>query len=503
MDTLVKYLESLTVTQGEGAGDSLNLLPWQRRFLKGAFRPTVKTGALSVARGNGKSTYLAGIACAALDGPIAVERGEVVIVASAFAQARIIFDHIVAFLQDKIAANPEDWSVQDSANVAKITYRPLGTKLLCKGSDPRRAHGLAPALVLADEPAQWVESTSARMLAALSTSLGKVPNSKMIALGTLPESDSGHWFEKWCLQGGCDYAQVHRADKDSPPFQRKTWTKANPSMAYMPELTAAIRADANRAKQDSQALQSFRALRLNAGVADVGQSIVLDAETWKGCETDWLPERVGAYVLGVDLGSSSAMSGAAAWWPSGRLEVCAYFPCEPDLARRGAKDGVGDLYQRMAARNELRQAGTRTVDVTELVQTAISDWGVPAVVVADRWRFSEIADALDESGNPHVPVTLRGMGFRDGASDLRAFRKAAIDGVIRTPESLLMRSAIAGARTVSDSAGNSKIAKAKESSERRDGHKDDALVAAVLAVAEGIRNPPAPPRKGRYLGQIG
>ena len=65
-----------------------------------------------------------------------------------------------------------------------------------------------------------------------------------------------------------------------------------------------------------------------------------------------------------------------------------------------------------------------------------------------------------------------------------------------------MRSALAGARTTSDSAGNVKIAKSKESSERRDGHKDDALVAAVLAVAEGIRNPPAPRRKGRYLGLV-
>ena len=33
-----------------------------------------------------------------------------------------------------------------------------GARVRCIGSDPRRAHGLAPVLVLADEPAQWPES---------------------------------------------------------------------------------------------------------------------------------------------------------------------------------------------------------------------------------------------------------------------------------------------------------------------------------------------------------
>ena len=81
-----------------------------------------------------------------------------------------------------------------------------------------------------------------------------------------------------------------------------------------------------------------------------------------------------------------------------------------------------------------------------------------------------------------------------------AFRRAALDGAIRTPVSLLLRSAIAGAVTVSDVAGNAKLAKAKDSPERRDGHRDDALCAAILAVAEGRRNPPKQ-RRG-YFGAV-
>ena len=137
MDSL-EYLSRLLVTQGAGVGSPLVILPWQKRFLKSAFRPAVKTAALSVGRGNGKSTILSAVACAALDGPLAVPRGEVVIVASSYQQGRICFEHVKAFLQPTIDDAPRDWSVQDSANVARITYRPLGTKLTVRGSDPRR-----------------------------------------------------------------------------------------------------------------------------------------------------------------------------------------------------------------------------------------------------------------------------------------------------------------------------------------------------------------------------
>ena len=98
---------------------------------------------------------------------------------------------------------------------------------------------------------------------------------------------------------------------------------------------------------------------------------------------------------------------------------------------------------------------------------------------------------------------LRGQGYQDGGDDMRRFRRACIEGKIQTLPSLLMRSAIAGAVTVSDTANNAKLAKSSDSPQRRDGHRDDALAAAILAVAEGVRNPPETTRRGgRYLGLV-
>ena len=114
-------------------------------------------------------------------------------------------------------------------------------------------------------------------------------------------------------------------------------------------------------------------------------------------------------------------------------------------------------------------------------------FGPPDAVVDDRWREAELRQALERARSPGAALILRGQGFKDGGADVRSFRRAALDGKIQTPESLLMRSAMAGAVTVSDPAGNAKLAKAKDTPERRDGHRDDACASLILAVAVGYR----------------
>ena len=60
---LERYLEGLIIGQGRHAGQAFKLLNWERKFLRGAFS-TDDDAALSCARGNGKTTFIAGIGCA-------------------------------------------------------------------------------------------------------------------------------------------------------------------------------------------------------------------------------------------------------------------------------------------------------------------------------------------------------------------------------------------------------------------------------------------------------
>ena len=482
---LIRYLGGLTVTQGAGVGGPMRLLGWERRFIRGAFRPGIAEAALNVGRGNGKTTLLAGCACAALDGPLREPYGQVTIVAASFEQGRILGEHVRAFMGDKLD-DRKQWRIWDTAQQFRIEHRPSKARVSIIGSDPRRAHGRTGAFWL-DEPAQWPSATGEAMVAALRTALGKTPG-RLIALGTRP-ADSEHWFAKM-LDGGCDYAQIHAARSADPQFRRRTWLKANPSLPVMPDLEAAIRREAVRARRDPVILQSFRALRLNLGTADVLENVLLDPDVWTHCEGE--AARSGPYALGLDLGATAAMSAASAYWPqTGALDSLAVFPANPNLADRGMADGVGSLYQRMAERGELVIAGEYTSDVRGLLREVLERWGTPGVISCDRYREGDLREALSGVGFPMTALTLRGQGFKDGAEDVRAFQRATLDGRVIPARSLLLRAAMSEARVVTDPAGNSKLSKSTQGG-RRLRARDDAAAAAILAVAEGVRRQASP-----------
>ena len=501
MDGLIhevrEYLQSLEVTQGAKAGSRLELLPWENRFLRGVLKDEVQTGALSVARGNGKTVIVSGLCCAALDGPLAVPRGETLLVASSFGQARIAFDHVKAFMGPKLDGR-KTWRVQDSANLASIENRRTGAKLKCIGSDPRRAHGLAPVLVLADEPAQWPPSTGERMVAALRTAAGKQPHSLFLALGTRP-AGSGHWFAR-LLEGGADYAQVHAAKEDDPPFRKATWKKANPSMAYMPDLEKAIRSEVELARKDPSAMAAFKALRLNLGVADVAESYLLEAPAWRMVEAKEEVAADGPFILGLDLGQSAAMSAAAAYWPrTGLLRAMACFPELPDIETREAQDSVVGKYQAMLDRGELMLAGRRVSDIHALINRTRREWGNAGILTCDRWREAELRQTLEEISYPFARLVIRGQGFKDGSEDVRNFRTACLRGEVHSERSLLLRMAMSEARCVGDPAGNWKLAKNSEGG-RRALARDDAAAAAILAVSEGVRSADIATESGPFMG---
>ena len=481
---LINWLGTLTLSGGDLDGQSFECWPWERRFILGTFSQP-GDAALSIARGNGKSAFVAALATAVVvpGGPLHGTRREVICVASSFGQARVIFEDVLAFTRG-LGHDLNDrslWRRQDSQNMATLEYRPTGARVKCCGSDPKRIHGLRPFLVLADEPAQWEHNKAEAMISGLRTGLGKTPNSRLIALGTLPASGE-HWFSQ--MLRDAPYHQLHAAEKDAPIYRATTWARANPSLRFLPSLKAELKKEAAAAKRDGVVLQSFKSLRLNMGLADVVSGVLLEADVWAGIEGE--AERSGEYVLGLDLGGSTAQSAAAAYWPeSGRLEGFAVFPEHPDLATRSTNDGSGSLYSECYRRGELLLAGDMVSDVRELLTEALERWGIPQGVVADRFKKAELIghlNALDFD----VDVVLRGMGYRDGAEDVRGFQLAALDGHLTPVKSLLMRASMSEARLIGDPSGNWKLAKGSEGG-RRSRAKDDLVAAAILAVAVGRR----------------
>ena len=153
---------------------------------------------------------------------------------------------------------------------------------------------------------------------------------------------------------------------------------------------------------------------------------------------------------------------------------------------------MGGLYVETLARGELIQTGQRAVDLDGLLIEALTRFGRPNVIAADRWREAELRDALDKAGVPPAALEIRGMGWRDGAEDVRGFRRAILEGKVTPKPTKLLRYAMAEARVLMDPAGNAKLAKRAEGG-RRSTARDDAAALRSWPLRRALDAPPHRP----------
>ena len=490
-EALAAYLGGLKVSQGPLAGRRLEVLPWEREAL--ALLDTPGPVAVSMARANGKTTFVAGLLAACLDGPLREPRADVLLASPSLRQSRIAFAHVREFLAARHDLRDRAvWRVNDTHLHAQITHRPTGARVLCVGCTPDTLHGLAVGFALIDEPAKLPPAKRDALLAAVRTSAGKIEGARVVAIGTRSDAPA-HWFTKM-LAG--PRALVYAAEARDDPFAVETWRRANPSLDAFPALLPAIREEAREAERDPALLPAFKALRLNLGTAETEAASLIDVDAFEAVEVDRV-DRGGPYVLGVDLGSGAAMSAAAAcWYGSGAVEAFAMFPAEPPLAERGRADAVGSLYVEMAAGGDLLTSGVHVVNVADVLREALARWGRPEAIVCDRWREAELREALAAVGFPLARLAVRGQGFKDGGEDVRRFRRQVLARTVRVRRSLLIVGALAEARVVTDPAGNAKLAKSSEGG-RRQAARDDVAAAIVLAVAERDREGREEPEPAR------
>ena len=411
---IIDYLGTLVVTIGDCAGEQFTVLPWQKKLVRNVWGPgCTGDSAFAAGRGNGKSGLVAGVAAACLDpdGPLHLRRGECVITAASFAQGKVaIFEEVLEFMRQKYGPDlPRNtWRLSDSQNSATLEHRPTGSRVRVTGSKAKTLHGLKPYLWLWDEPAQTESAQIDAVFAAMRTGLGKIPGSRLFALGTRAAFPD-HPFEK-LLTGGASYSQIHAAPLDDNPFHISTIKKANPSWDLFPSLRERILLESEDAKRDPSALASYKALRLNQGLSDTEVQLLIGASTWREAEADI--NMSGGYALGLDLGTSAAMSAAAGYWPdTGALDALACFGDTPGLLARGLADGVSRKYVDMHNRGELILSQGRVSKLPDLLSEILERWGQPSAIICDRWREAELRDALDTGGFPIVPPGYPGNGI--------------------------------------------------------------------------------------------
>lgn len=518
---IIRWMEAeLVVTEGDLAGQPFTVHPFQRRFIRGLLKHT--EAMLTMARGNGKTTLCAAIAAAALDGPLMVPRGQVIIVAGKFEQGHILFEHLIWLLGDRLNDHMT-WRIVNNHRSAMIQNRKTGAQARVLGNNPASAHGLAPHLVLLDEPAKWPASTATKMYSALGTALGKQPGGRLIGLGTRPEPGTGNWFAEVMEAGGPGvYVQSHWAPDDDdarwPVFGMASIRAANPMYDHNATLRTELLRERDKARRrGGDNLAEWNSLRLNRGTPEVaGRGRIVELHDYLRCETQRPPAAEGPVFVGLDMGGATSMTCAAMYWAqTGLLRVHGGFAANPPLDERGSRDGVGDRYVRMHRRGEIKvYPGRVTPRASFLLEVAGLLRGHPVYkVVADKARSVETLQAFEEAGIHVVEcedevwresAAARGWPLfwrtaklgPESATDIRGFQFEVMEQHLAVAVSLMLTSAIAESVIVYVS-GQPKLEQSRTTS------RIDALQAAILAVGAGrLWRKPPPAEQAFDLGSV-
>ena len=172
----------------------IELRPFQQKFLRGALAPGIRRAALSLSRGQGKSTLAAYILKRCLTpGDVLFRAGaEYLLLSGSLDQARQVFNPLVAELDEG------EYRTQTSTTRLGIYHKASKTTLRVVSSKAKTAFGLGAnnPIRIADEPGVWETVQGGMMADALDTALGK-PDSDMrvIYIGTLAPAMGGWWHE--------------------------------------------------------------------------------------------------------------------------------------------------------------------------------------------------------------------------------------------------------------------------------------------------------------------
>ena len=470
----------------------MRFAPYQRRFLAAVDDPRYRTVAASWPRGAGKTTLAGHVVARALTpgDPLYRAGGEVVLFAGSIEQCRLTYRQALTFLEPRI----REYRLVDSATRVAITRKGCRTRLKAVGSNPKTSLGLVGVpLAILDEPAALHTVGGTSLWDAIRTAQGKVGSPlKAILTGTLAPAEPGSWWPVLVENGthGSTWVGVLQG-------RAKRWShwreilRVNPLARTHPEFAEVLREERDAALADSRLAGSFKSFRLNLPAGDESATL-LRVDDWERVIARPVPEREGRPVVGIDLGAGRAWSAAVAVWRGGRVEALAIAPGIPSLEAQERRDRMPwGTYRRLALRGSLRVAeGLRVQPPAELWRAVTAAWGRPARVVCDRFRLSELQDAV--SGVEIVPRVSR---WSESSEDIRALRKLAADGPLAVaPESHgLLTASLAVAMVATDDAGNVRMKKRGVNNQAR----DDAAAAMVLAAGSFKRAPPAPRRRLR------
>ena len=498
-ERVIAFLESLPVTKGFGAGANFALMDWQREWLNAVYADggdgsrQVRTGLLSVARGNGKTVLCAGLCLAHLIGPEAEARGECYSAAASRDQSALIFAEMEAI----IFAVP--WMAA-RLNVQRFHKRiedlETGSVYRALASDGAAVHGLASSFVVCDELAQWKRR---ELFDVLRTSMGKRAQPLMLVIGTQSPSPENVMSElvdytarvtSGEIEDASFHGTVYAIPEDADVFDPVNWTLANPALGTF-RAERELREEAQRAQRMATFEPAFRNLYCNQRVDAEPKAIA--PEEWAACGSAVDLESLKGRPCygGLDLSSTRDLTALVLYFPDDGGTVLPWFWCpKANIAEREETDHVP--YRTWAKQGHIEATPGKAIDkraIAHRLAAIAADFDVRGVAF-DRFGFKDLQVILDGQG-VSLPLVEWGQGFVSMGPAVDAFEVALLSGEIQHGMHPVLRWNAGNLVFDTDPAGNRKPAK-NRSIDRIDG-----IAALIMAIGLAARRP-EPAREPEY-----
>jgi phage terminase large subunit-like protein len=477
IERLAEFFDRLTLV-GDDSGKTFTLADWQLWALANLWgwrwsedgRRRVKLGILQVARGNGKTTLMAGLALWDL---VQGDGRRVHIIANSEHQAEICLD-----TAKTMVVRMEDTDMEPK--FLSIIRRDADCEASALPALERSLDGLNPSLWIADEAAEF----KGRFLTKLLTTGSKRRESLGVIIstpGSQPDNIYGELVANGeaILKGEVEDDTVmpilYGIDADDDLDDADCWAKANPGLEYgQPDLKSLRRAW-NTMKTSPIGRAEF--CRYHAARVTENAGGWLDMALWPRHEpVDWGALRGRSAWCGLDLSKNLDMTalivavplddGSVAlrghyWWP------------KADVAQR-------ELDYRLpvrtwAAEGRIELTPGREIDYEAVrirLKAVLEEFNVQQVAY-DRWGSKYLVEVLEQDG---VPMQTYSMGISTFGPGCQLWQQLWAGGKILCGDDPIMRAACRTAIAKRDHAGNIRLT--KDSPKRI----IDPLVAAVMAV---------------------
>ena len=475
--------------EGPMAGQPFVLEPWQRKIVSDLWgwktvdgRRRYRKLYLEVPRGNGKSTFAAGLALLllAVDG----ERSAKVYSAAADKpQAAIVFETAERMMEASPFLAPRIKAYRNKT----MEFRETQSKYITLSSDAYTKHGLNPHGIVFDE---LHAQPNRDLYDVLNTAMGKRRQPLMIMITTAGYDRNSicweqHEYARQVAEGIIDdptfYPAIWAAGDDDDWTLPATWSRANPNYGVSVQEEF-LRQECIAALASPAYQNTFRRLYLNQWTQQ--ESRWLDMHRWDACNQA-LPDLAGRVCYaGLDLASTTDVAAFVLAFPPQEpnepfyLVAQFWVPGENmiDRARRDrvpydawCRDGImtstpGNVIDYGMIERDIAALGER-YDIRE--------------IAFDRWGATQMTQDLTAAGFTMVQM---GQGFASMAAPTKELMRLVLAGELAHGANPVLRWMADNMVVEQDAAGNVKPSKAKSR------EKIDGLVAAIMAIDRATRN---------------